>query len=173
MNRRGFITLLAGSAATLAAGELILPTRKFFLPPRGGWPAMSYLTGLNTWHLQDYHGPIYYRKRVWYSKHCQELALDFTGDDGLPLNSAAHPQQELALSTDADLNEHSLERICEDAQQAIERGQPLTYKVTERACPTQIDRALFGQPDHALFKMLREFEQQMPSISALLPKVSV
>lgn len=38
MNRRGLLQLLAGSAAALAAGELLIPSRTIFLPPRGGWP---------------------------------------------------------------------------------------------------------------------------------------
>jgi hypothetical protein len=34
MNRRGFLSALP---AALAAGELLVPKRTFFLPPRGGW----------------------------------------------------------------------------------------------------------------------------------------
>lgn len=37
MDRRSFLKLLAGSAAAVAAGELLLPKRTFFLPPPGGW----------------------------------------------------------------------------------------------------------------------------------------
>lgn len=37
MNRRGFLTLLAGAAAIAAVPELFVPKRTFFLPPAGGW----------------------------------------------------------------------------------------------------------------------------------------
>jgi hypothetical protein len=37
MNRRGFLRLLAPAAALIAAPELLLPRRTFFLPPAGGW----------------------------------------------------------------------------------------------------------------------------------------
>lgn len=43
MNRRGFIALLGGTAATLAAPvpEILLPTKIFILPPRGRWHASA------------------------------------------------------------------------------------------------------------------------------------
>lgn len=37
MNRRGFLKLLGGAGVAIAASELLIPERKFFLPPRGGW----------------------------------------------------------------------------------------------------------------------------------------
>jgi len=36
MNRRNLLRMLAGAA--IAPGGLIVPERKFFLPPAGGWP---------------------------------------------------------------------------------------------------------------------------------------
>lgn len=44
MNRRSFLSLLAGTTAAAAAGlaipELWTPKRTFFLPPRDGWPSL-------------------------------------------------------------------------------------------------------------------------------------
>lgn len=37
ITRRGFLSLLAPAAALIAAPELLLPKRTFFLPPVGGW----------------------------------------------------------------------------------------------------------------------------------------
>lgn len=37
MNRRGFLSLIAPAAALIAAPELLLPRKTFFLPPAGGW----------------------------------------------------------------------------------------------------------------------------------------
>lgn len=50
MNRRNLLKLLAGSVATLAVGELLLPKRTIFLPPRGGWrPWDGQLAGWEDW----------------------------------------------------------------------------------------------------------------------------
>ncbi len=37
VSRRGFLLGLGASAATLAVPELLLPSKSFFLPPKGGW----------------------------------------------------------------------------------------------------------------------------------------
>jgi hypothetical protein len=37
MNRRQLLAAFLGSAAAVTAGELLITTRKIFLPPRGGW----------------------------------------------------------------------------------------------------------------------------------------
>ena len=41
MNRRGFVGLLAGAATALVVPQLMVPERKIFLPPRGGWPSLA------------------------------------------------------------------------------------------------------------------------------------
>lgn len=38
MNRRQVLAALLAGGAAAAVGELIVPTRKIFLPPRAGWP---------------------------------------------------------------------------------------------------------------------------------------
>ena len=37
MNRRKFIASISQVGAAVAAGELLVPQRTIFLPPRGGW----------------------------------------------------------------------------------------------------------------------------------------
>lgn len=39
MNRRGFLAALGLAAGAVAAPELLVPRRTFFLPPKGGWRA--------------------------------------------------------------------------------------------------------------------------------------
>jgi hypothetical protein len=43
MNRRQLLAALLGSATIATVGELLVPTRKFFLPPRGGWASGGYI----------------------------------------------------------------------------------------------------------------------------------
>lgn len=38
MNRRELLLSIGAGTLALAASELILPSRKIFLPPKGGWP---------------------------------------------------------------------------------------------------------------------------------------
>lgn len=74
MNRRGFLSLLAPAAAALIVPELLVPKRKIFLPPPGGWPnriygeswidsalrmrgeAVDYAMGCDATVLSIYHG---------------------------------------------------------------------------------------------------------------------
>lgn len=55
MNRRGFVGLLTGVATALVVPELLVPEKKFFLPPRGGWPSMAGYTPLEKWAIKQHH----------------------------------------------------------------------------------------------------------------------
>jgi hypothetical protein len=45
MNRRGFLSVLAGAAAAIIVPELLVPKRTFFLPPVGGWDVGAFTSG--------------------------------------------------------------------------------------------------------------------------------
>jgi hypothetical protein len=47
ITRRELFKFIGAGAVAVAAGELILPSRKIFLPPRGGWPESMVAAMLN------------------------------------------------------------------------------------------------------------------------------
>lgn len=58
MNRRGFLKILGGAGVAIAAAELLIPERTFFLPPRGGWlqptlPSLIGYTPLEQWVIRS------------------------------------------------------------------------------------------------------------------------
>ena len=145
MNRRGFLCLL-----TAVPAAIVVP--KFFLPPKGGWPAprlamSTYLTSKERWFYNNFG-------------HRLDLApIKPEGgviayDDGVALTSAPHPGSEAVTKEEVEfieaggwtcakghpycnccpgpaLSEASLERLCIDIKQMTDdRGIKMAIEPT-------------------------------------------
>jgi hypothetical protein len=142
MNRRGFLCLL-----TAVPAAIVVP--KFFLPPKGGWPAprlaMSQYacnTGFGLTGIKPEGGVIAYDQDLYYNR-------------GVALTSAPHPGGNYTITEDEAvfienggwtcakghpycnccpgpaLSEASLERLCIDIKQMTDdRGIKMAFKPT-------------------------------------------
>lgn len=64
ITRRTFLRGAIAAAATLGAAELLVPSRKFFLPPPGGWPR-AHLADLFEYARGAPAGPLKFDTIVW------------------------------------------------------------------------------------------------------------
>lgn len=125
MNRRKFLTGLAGVAVGAALAEE-LSTRSIFLPPRGGWFGTDfnkYLTSNTAWFLKTEHRDglaLYSRAHPGspedYVVTSEEIATDELGRpdvlfDGRLMSRAIDDELYKSYATPVDLTEKSLGRV--------------------------------------------------------------